>query len=370
MDDTSAKERGAESAGPRSLAAERRSEMRYDLVLEGGGVKGIALVGALAVLEERGYRSQRVAGTSAGAIVAALHGAGYSSAELKEIISALDFGSFRDLGFEDRIPFVGKALSVLMDKGIYEGEAFLAWMRERLEVKGVRTFADLVRDGGEPKVQVIVSDLTGRRLLVLPSEAEELGVAPDDLEVALAVRMSMSIPLYFEPVTFRHGRSRRRHLLVDGGMLSNFPVWLFDAQGAIPAWPTFGLALVDDLPGRSLADGLSPLDDPEIGILDYLKSLVQTMMEAHDRLYLEKADFARTITIPTLGISGVDFGLSTEDALRLYDSGRRAAEAFLAGWDFHGYIEAFRTPTRALAAPSRRAEVVREMREAARAAGG
>ena len=54
-------------------------QLAVDLVCEGGGVKGIGLAGAYSVLEERGYRPNNVAGTSAGAITAALIAAGYSS---------------------------------------------------------------------------------------------------------------------------------------------------------------------------------------------------------------------------------------------------------------------------------------------------
>ena len=113
---------------------------KVDLVLEGGGVKGIGLVGALAVLEERGFRPQSLAGTSAGAIAAALTAAGYSAAELLGILAELDFNSFKDEGWEDRVPIVGTPLSVLKDEGIYEGGRLLEWMRELLAARGIRTF--------------------------------------------------------------------------------------------------------------------------------------------------------------------------------------------------------------------------------------
>lgn len=58
-------------------------EKRVDLVFEGGGVKGLGLVGVLSVLEEKGYEPQSVAGTSAGGLLAALLAAGYTAAELR-----------------------------------------------------------------------------------------------------------------------------------------------------------------------------------------------------------------------------------------------------------------------------------------------
>ena len=114
-----------------------------DLVFEGGGVKGIGLAGALQTLEERGYRPQNVAGTSAGSISAALLAAGYSAAELREIIMNLDYRQFEDKGWEDKVPLIERSLSMLLDLGLYEGKVFLEWIRERLADKGVRTFADL-----------------------------------------------------------------------------------------------------------------------------------------------------------------------------------------------------------------------------------
>jgi NTE family protein len=96
-----------------------------DLVFEGGGVKGIGLAGAVATLEERGYVPQNVAGTSAGAITAALLAAGYSAAELRELIIGLDYRQFEDKGWEDKIPLVERSLSMLLDLGLYEGDVFL-----------------------------------------------------------------------------------------------------------------------------------------------------------------------------------------------------------------------------------------------------
>lgn len=214
------------------------------------------------------------------------------------------------------------------------------------------------------KAQVIASDLTGRRLLVLPQDAEKLGIErADSFEVALAVRMSSSIPFYFEPVKFRNPKTGREHLIVDGGLLSNFPVWLFDADGE-PRWPTFGLRLVESEPCMTLAgrlgDAVRPTNRIEVTV-EYVKSLVHTMLEAHDRLYIEMADFARTICIPTLGVRVADFDLSRERKLELYEAGRAAAEQFLETWSFEGYKREFRRGDDY----SRRREAARRMRRAA-----
>jgi len=324
-----------------------------DLVFEGGGVKGIGLAGALATLEEREYKPESIAGTSAGAITAALLAAGYSAAELREIIVSLDYRQFQDRAWEDKVPLVERSLSMLLDLGLYEGDRFLAWIRERLEAKGVHTFADLVQEefADDPRyrsrLQVIASDVTNHELLVLPRDATKLGIEPDSLDVALAVRMSMSIPVFFEPVRFLNQKTGQMHVIVDGGMLSNFPVWLFDCpDDEVPEWPTFGLLLVEPKPETPIG---ARLPKPRMtgkgpgAVIDYVKALAQTMMEAHDRLYVEQSNYARTIPIPTLGVGTTEFDLSKERALALYDSGRWAAEKFLDNWDFEAYIAEFRT---------------------------
>jgi NTE family protein len=324
-----------------------------DLVFEGGGVKGIGLAGALATLEEREYRPQNIAGTSAGAITAALLAAGYSAAELREIIVSLDYRQFQDRGWEDKIPLVERSLSLLLDLGLFEGDRFLEWIRERLAAKGVHTFADLVHDefADDPRyrsrLQVVASDVTTHELLVLPRDAHKLGIEPDALDVALAVRMSMSIPIFFEPVRFENPETGRTHVIVDGGMLSNFPVWLFDCDdGEAPEWATFGLLLVEPKPQTPIGARLpkAKMDGKGPGaVIDYVKALAQTMMEAHDRMYVEQANYARTIPIPTLGVGTTEFDLPRERALALYDSGRWAAEKFLDKWDFDAYVAEFRT---------------------------
>ncbi len=327
-------------------------DKNVDLVFEGGGVKGIGLAGALATLEERGYAPQNVAGTSAGAITAALLAAGYSAAELREIIIELDYRQFQDRAWEDKVPLIERSLSLLLDLGIYEGERFLAWIREQLEAKGVRTFADLVHPdfADDPRyrsrLQVIASDVTTHELLVLPRDAAKLGVEPDELDVALAVRMSMSIPVFFEPARFQNPKTGQSHVIVDGGMLSNFPVWLFDAEDQVPDWPTFGMLLVEPKPSVPIGERLPEAKMSGHGpraVVEYVKALAQTMMEAHDRLYVEQSSYARTIPIPTLGVGTTEFDLSPERALALFDSGRWAAEKFLNTWDFDAYIAEFRS---------------------------
>jgi NTE family protein len=240
---------------------------------------------------------------------------------------------------------------VLFDLGIYEGKTFQEWISGLLEAKGVTHFGHLIDDEAEDpenrfKLRVIASDITHRRMLVLPNDADHLGYDdPEEMEIAYAVRMSMSIPVFFEPVVHKNKKTGDSHLIVDGGMLSNFPVWLFDCHGRDPKWPTFGLMLVEPEPRKPIGHRIAHEDNGvERGsLLDFVKSLALTMMAAHDRLYLEQATYARTMTIPTLGVGTTEFDITPERIKLIYDSGHKAATSFLDRFDFQAYIEEYRS---------------------------
>lgn len=319
--------------------------MKCDLVLEGGGVKGIALVGAVDVLEERGYEVQRVAGTSAGSIVGALVAAGLSADERRELMLSVDYGRFKDKGLLDRFPG-GRVLSLLAEQGVYEGEYLRAWLGEQLAQRGIRTFADLrlIDTGAAPsadypsRLLVMASDITNGRLRTLPTDYPELGIAdPGAVPVADAVRASMSIPFFYEPVKL-DCPDGADVLLVDGGMLSNFPVAVFDrTDGKPPRWPTFGIKL-------SQRAAPPPRAVKGFGITSMVAAMVSTMTGFYDRMHLDDPSvLARTVFVDTLGVKATEFDLPDATRDQLYANGRAAAEKFLATWDFEQYVARFRS---------------------------
>jgi NTE family protein len=336
-----------EPHSPQSMEKIMSSDVKkIDAVFEGGGVKGIGLVGAVKTIEEQGYRFENLAGTSAGAIVASLLAAGYNADELKISLESQNFSDFMDKGWEDKIPLVGSLTSLIFEKGIYEGHVLEQWVRDLLAKKNVHTFGDLVIKENQDKpryrykLQVIASDITSGRMLVLPRDIEHFGIKPDDLEVARAVRMSMSLPFFFEPVQLIDQNTGMVHYIVDGGVLSNYPVWIYDSGSSEPAWPTFGFRLVE--PEENQPHEVK-------GPVSMLKALFSTMMEAHDARYIASANFVRTIPIPTVGVKTTDFNLSDAKKVALYKSGMGAAAEFLETWDFEEYKQKFRTQQ----APSR-----------------
>ncbi len=313
--------------------------IKADAVFEGGGVKGIGLAGAIAVAEEKGVKWQNVAGTSAGAIVAALIAAGYSAREMNGILKNLDYNRYKDKGAIDKIPMAGPIASIIFEKGLYEGDFFLKWIGELLAAKHIHTFKDLLIPGEMVeqyrfKLRVIASDISRGKMLVLPQDMRDYGINPEDLNVALAIRMSMSIPFFFEPVKIRNIKSGQASYIVDGGVLSNFPVWLFDSKGGQPEWPTIGFKLVE--PEEASPHRIS-------GPISMLTALFSTMTEAHDARYIKDNDFVRTIAIPTRGVKTTDFNITPDRSEALYQSGRQAAEKFFSQWDFGQYVSQYRS---------------------------
>ncbi len=316
---------------------------KADAVFEGGGVKGIALAGSIAVAESLGVQWQRVAGTSAGAITACLLAAGYTGEELIPILAEeMEFDKFMDEGFVDKIPLIGKFASALFEKGIYEGDYFEDWMEEKLKAKGVESFSSFMDEKGESRLKLIASDVTRREMIIIPDDLPKYGIDPAEFSVARAARMSMSIPYFFEPVELSvltpyvdgNKRNRRKCFIVDGGLLSNFPVWLFDAEeGTAPQWPTYGFKLLEPD-----SDKPSPSKWPH----QFIMSLVTTMMDAHDKAYIDQANYQRTIGIPTMGIQTTQFDLSHEDKNLLLRSGQEAAIQFFEQWDFAAHNSEFR----------------------------
>jgi NTE family protein len=306
-----------------------------DLVLEGGGVKGIGLVGAVNQLSQTGYRLRRVAGTSAGAIVGALLAASMPLETLIATMRSLDYTRFRDEGTIDTFGVIGKSISLASEQGVYEGTFFRNWLYSELEKLGVRTFADLAI--AEPwaehlppnrryKLVVVTSDLSNGRLVRLPWDYERYGLDPNEQLVADAVRASMSIPFFYEPVKLDG------NILVDGGLLSNFPIGLFDAT---PGWPTFGIKL-------SAKPGANLVSNPIHNTYDFAKALLATMINAHDQMHIDDPGTqARTIFVETFKIKATNFDIDAETQNLLYQSGQHAAAQFLDGWNFDKWREKY-----------------------------
>ena len=324
--------------------------MDADIVLEGGGVRGIALVGAVEVLEEHGYRFRRVAGTSAGSIVGALVAAGIPAAKQVEIMRQVQYSRFQDGAFYERL-FIGKAVELALRHGIYRGDYAHDWIAGLLRDAGVGTFADLAYQDPDParalppdkqfKLVVMASDLSQGCLRRLPYDyRDQYGLPPAEQTVADAVRASMSIPFFFRP-TIWTTRAGVKSWLVDGGILSNFPIDVFDApEGKSVRWPTFGIKL------SAQPDAPQGVINRITGTVSMGTAMVSTWQGFYDRMHIDDDQVTdRTIFIDTGKVKSTNFHLSPGEQQMLYQNGRRAAEKFLLTWDFEAYLAKHHLPS-------------------------
>jgi NTE family protein len=167
----------------------------------------------------------------------------------------------------------------------------------------------------------------------LPWDYPKFGLDPDDQSVAAAVHASSAIPFIFRPVVLRSADGGESSL-VDGGLLSNFPVDTFDGRG-VPRRPTLGIALTPPRDARAAPRRVGRL-------FDYGKSIFVTGLFGHDRGHLsDPRVLARTIVVDTHKVSPIDFRVPYERQYELLQNGRAAAEKFLATWDPGSYQRDF-----------------------------
>jgi NTE family protein len=340
---------------------------RADGVFEGGGVKGIAFAGAIAAAERDAGVQEWVnlAGTSAGSIVAALLVAGYDATGIQNLLADAKYARFADTG-PGGVWVSGLFNAVARLRGAAPGRYFLEWMGEQLAAsplakelgKSELTFDDVRRRDLPPRdevpditdvqyerakyrLHVIGSDITTGRMIILPDDLpdyEDENGKPfdkDSFPLVEAVRMSMSYPFLFTPVVLH--RQGRPVYVVDGGLLSNFPIWLFD--GPHPKRPTWGFRLHG---GSSVEEGLPYRKIPRpLWAVPLLKAMFSAATEAWDRQQLSRVTSARTVSVPTHQISTTDFGLTRAEADSLYAWGVNAAHDFFTAPDQQAYLNSF-----------------------------
>ncbi len=330
-----------------------------NLVFEGGGVKGIAYVGAMEALAKKGILKNilRVGGTSAGAINAVLLGLNYSPAETREILATLNFGNFLD----DSWGVAGDINRLINDFGWYKGDAFRLWIANLIKEKTGNsecTFSEF--SGQKEKRGFRDIYFIGANLSTRFAEVFSVEHTPR-MCIADAVRISMSIPLFFASK-----RSPRGDVYVDGGVLNNYPIKVFDREkyldkkrvkkhAAIPPYyqkhneqlraerkaispycynkETLGFRLDSAKEIAVFRDQAEPEHRKIDDFVAYAWALIQTIMEIQASMHLHGDDWQRTIYIDTLGVKTTDFDLSDEQKEALVESGRTNTEKYFAWYD-------------------------------------
>lgn len=325
----------------------QQNKLYKNLALEGGGIRGLAYPGALKVLEEKGILKniENVAGTSAGAITALMISLNYTAHEIDSILYTLKIKQFND-GKD----IFGKIWRVKNEYGIFKGAKFEKWLSQLIQNKtgnGNITFAELhqlhLTDNRFKDLYCTGTNITQQRLQIFSWQHSPL------MQIKTAVHISGCIPFYFKPVAidsnWRQVSIRKNDapydLYVDGGMLSNYPVSMFDTcvKAGNPLLcdkvkynpQTLGLKLERTEQIDHFNNNMTHVAPYTIGsVNEYTAALLNLMMETLNRKteYLEN-EKGRTIYISHGKISGKLKKVSTKIKKQLFDNGVIAAEKFL-----------------------------------------
>lgn len=294
--------------------------MKIDAVFSGGGVKGFAYVGVLEAWEEKNLQVERAAGTSAGAIIAGLLAAGYHYKDISELMKTLDVQELADPPVLSKLFPITKWLFLYFQLGLYKGEKLERWIAEALARRNVYQFSDLKKDA----LKVVVSDLSLGKLIVIPDDLERVyGIHADSFSVASAIRMSAGFPYFFMPKTIQ-GKNKQKSIMIDGGLLSNFPLWIFSENEDKQVRPVIGVKLTEpstSIEARKIRNALN-----------MFPSLFATMKQAHDNRYISKNQVNKIIFVSTPEVSSMNFNITDETREKLRKSGKESSEKFLRTW--------------------------------------
>jgi predicted acylesterase/phospholipase RssA len=362
---------------------------QFDIVFEGGGAKGSAFVGALTALKAAGHTPRRLVGTSAGAITAALSAVGYSADEMLAAVNEklpngkprfstfLDHPHASDFSAAQRsasdtmralrmlhIPMMADevVLKLLLETpvyptlfsfvecgGVFAGVAFLEWLREKLALKHIAADATLaqVHQATGVDLSLVASDTTDMEMLVLNH------VTAPAVPLAWAVRMSMSIPLVWREVVWQEGwgtyagRAKTGNIIVDGGVLSNFPIRLIDErmpglmddsvdpEGAL----NLGLLLDEELAVPGVDVRKPPISTDDLRVVQRLSRLMDTMMRARDNEQM-RSHAAEVCRLPVRGYGTTEFSMEERKLKALIDTGHAAVVNHLASRNLAGAAKA------------------------------
>jgi NTE family protein len=308
-----------------------------NLIFEGGGIRGLVYGGVVQVLDENATLEaiQNVAGTSAGAIVALAISLGYSGREVSEIIYNTEFQNFND----GKYVFLGGTYRLNKNFGWYQGDAFENWLGEIIKKKTGNentTFQEL-SDMGYKNLYITATSLNFQKYLVLSKETYP------DMRIKDAVRCSMSIPLYFEALFLdekgelhkEQNEQQTYHLVVDGGFITNFPIFIFDSvyvengsEKRIANPKTLGVRIDTDeqIEYDKTGKGLAPQKIENLN--DYLYAFYVFAIENLNRQRLIPEDWDRTISVSSVGIGERVRHLSDAEKDRMIKSGIIATRKF------------------------------------------
>lgn len=304
-----------------------------NLVFEGGGVRACAFAGAIKCLQQYGVLAniKRVAGSSAGALAATMIAIGFDAEEFSNNMMTTDFNSFLDAN-TGCFSAIKNAVRMFKHYAWHRGdklEQAIGQLLQKYSGNYDLTFADVYQKYGKVLV-VTATDVRTARTIYFHH------LSYPNIKVRTAVRASMGMPLYFPPIELDG------MLLVDGGILNNYPIWIFENDTPLPLHSghanlkvhkeciclekTIGFKLVgpDEQPDVLLFHGV--LDTSRIYY--YLLAIIECMSWQIERSGIQADYWERTVLIPTLGVKSTDFDLSFSTKQILCDNGYIATSKF------------------------------------------
>ena len=310
------------------LWAQTKPEIK-NLVFEGAGIRGIAYCGAITELESKNMIQpvEKVGGTSAGAIVALALSLGYSAKEIQDIISSTNFKKFNDGNYF----FVGGINRTNKYFGWYRGNRVENWLEKIIDQKTGNTdisFEELHAKGFKD-LYVTGTCLNKQQLVIFSHETYP------KMKVKDAIRISMSIPLYFEAVfidkdgtVIKHPKEKEGlDIMVDGGFTGNFPIQLFDSSQT--NFTTLGFRIDSDEQIKNDLEQKNIASLPVDNFKQYMSAFYNMVIENLNRRQLTNDDWKRTVSISDGRIGPRIRKLSSEEINTLMENGRNAMKSYL-----------------------------------------
>lgn len=321
-----------------------------NLVFQGGGVKAYAYHGVLRVLEEDGVLAQieRVAGTSAGALQAAMLCFRLSAEETIRLYKTVDYAKIRAAQDEKETEsrarrLLNKPLSPVRQAnrlarhfGLYSTTYMKTWLDETIarycDGNGRATFADF-RAHGFRELYTVAANISRRQVEVFSADTTP------QVAVADAVLMSAAVPFFFEAQQFDGHALGQGDFYIDGGALSNYPLNLFDdpkfktdnrnfTYGV--NWETLGCQLFTPPGGEQRR--------AEIGnIIQFAENVFGTMGNTQNvAVEMRAVDRWRSMRISNCGVSTVDFDIQPDEGdpryVEMVNAGEQAAREYLKAY--------------------------------------
>jgi NTE family protein len=301
-----------------------------NLVFEGAGIRGIAYAGVISQLEQSNKLAsvEKVGGTSAGAIVALTVSLGYSGKEIEQIVSETNFRKFNDGNYF----FVGGINRTNKYFGWYKGKKLENWLEKLIEQKTGNadiTFEDL-HVKGYRDLYVTGTCLNKQELVVFSFETYP------KMKIKDAVRISASIPLYFEAVfidregkVIRHPKRKEGlDIMVDGGFTGNFPIRMFDSLDQVN-YSTIGFRIDSDDQIKNDREQKTIAAMPVGNFKQYMAAFYNIIVENLNRQQLTEEDWIRTVSISDGKVGPRIRRLSPEEINTLIDNGRNAVKTYI-----------------------------------------